>query len=91
MRISCAFRASPTPATIGSVTPARRDIDRQIALDRQRPTCEPVLWARMRAVVDARRAVSEGDQGAASALRQSLVDLAAVAELVAGDLAAPSS
>lgn len=67
------------------MTPARRDIDDQQVLDRKRPSCESVLWARMRAVVDAKRAVSEHELGAETAMRQSLIDLAAVAELLAGD------
>jgi hypothetical protein len=40
----------------------------------------------MRATVDAQRALSEREDGALPALRQSLVDLAAAAETLAGEL-----
>ena len=76
----------PHPQQSRPVTPARRDIDQQQSYDREQPPLEPVLWARMRAVVDARSAVADQEIGAAPALRQSLVDLAAVAELMAGEL-----
>lgn len=41
----------------------------------------------MSAVLEAQRAVLDGEDGARAALHGSVVDLAAMAELVAGDLA----
>jgi hypothetical protein len=43
----------------------------------------------MRAVLDAQRALSRREVGALPALRQSLVDLAAIAEELADELPAP--
>jgi len=70
----------------------RADITRQQSYDGKRPCPQGVLLARIRAVVDAQVAVDHREVGAAPALRQSLVDLAAAAELMAGELpsAAPA-
>jgi hypothetical protein len=43
----------------------------------------------MAAVLGAEQAVAAKEEGAAYALRQSLVDLAAIAELLAGELPSP--
>ena len=45
--------------------------------------------ARIRAVIGARRAFAERETGAAWALRQSLVDLASVCAVLAGELPVP--
>lgn len=50
-----------------------------------------LLRARMAAVADAQAAMARRELGAGYALRQSLVDLAAIAELLAGNLPAPTS
>lgn len=73
------------------MTPARRDIDLQRTYDAKRLADDELLWARIRAVVDARAARDAELTGAASAWRQSLVDLAAVAEIIAAELEAPVS
>lgn len=67
----------------------RADIDRQRQHDRRRPQGLPLLGARVRAVVEAERAIGEREEGAGPALRQALVDLAAVSEALADDLPAP--
>ena len=69
----------------------RRDVERQQLNDRGYGDAQGALLARMAAVVEAQRARTRREPGASYALRQSLVDLAAVAELVAEDLPAPSS
>ena len=48
-----------------------------------------VLTARMKAVVDAQRAVAQRELGAGYALRQSLVDFAAISEALADELPPP--
>jgi hypothetical protein len=76
-------------------SPIRRAIDRQVVLDthrcgrghRQREDWQCVLLARMGAVVGAQRALGTHEVGARPALRQSLIDLAAVCEVLAADLA----
>jgi hypothetical protein len=65
---------------------ARGDIDRQRQHDVHRPAGLPLLGARVRAVADAERAVNGHEEGAEPALRQSLIDLAAVSEALADDL-----
>lgn len=49
----------------------------------------PQFEARYQAVGQARQAVRKGEQGARSALRQSLIDLAACCEEIAEPMAAP--
>jgi hypothetical protein len=71
-------------------TVVRRDIARQQTYDRDHDGQQGALLARMAAVMDAQRALAHREQGAGYALRQSLVDLAAVAELLADDLPAPT-
>jgi hypothetical protein len=51
---------------------------------------QTILEARIAAVVGAQEALRTRQLGAESALRQSLVDLAAVAELLADELPAPT-
>ena len=55
----------------------------QRAFDQELPTCEATLWARMRAVVEARRGVSNRSPAPTPQCGQSLIDLAAAAEIVA--------
>ena len=58
--------------------------------DRNYDSHQDVLLARMRAVLVAQAALAAREHDAAYVLRQSLIDLAAIAELVADDLAAPT-
>ena len=67
----------------------RAEIETQQVLDRDRRSYQSTLDARIRAVVDARRAFARRELGAGWAFRQSLVDLAAVCELLAGELPRP--
>ena len=71
------------------VASIRRDVERVKIRDRNFGGNQAVLRARMLAVTDAQRAIAARETGARYALRQSLIDLAAVAELVAGDLPVP--
>ncbi len=66
-----------------SPTEARRDIARQRRLDRNRPQTLALLGVRFRAVAEAQRAVASREAGALPALRQSLIDLSAIAEALA--------
>jgi hypothetical protein len=68
---------------------ARRDVEQQLVHDRNRGGHQAALRARMAAVLGAEAALVAKEEGAAYALRQSLVDLAAIAELIAGELPAP--
>jgi hypothetical protein len=68
----------------------RQDIARTKTRDRDFANHQNTLLARMAAVVGAQRAVAAGETGARYALRQSLVDLAASAELIAAELPAPT-
>jgi hypothetical protein len=67
----------------------RRDVELQQVHDRNHDSRQDTLLARMRAVLAAQRALALREQHAAYVLRQALVDLAAIAELVADDLLAP--
>jgi hypothetical protein len=71
-------------------TGTRRDVEWVKRRDANFGGEQAVLYARMQAVVDAQRALRANEVGARYALRQSLVDLAAVAEAVAADLPSPS-
>jgi hypothetical protein len=51
---------------------------------------DDVLLARVRAVATARRAIAEDELDALFTLRQSLVDLAAIAESLADELPRPA-
>ena len=72
-----------------AATGTPRDVRRVKAHDRDFDAHGTVLAARMKAVLDAQRAVAERELGAGYALRQSLVDLAAVSEALADELPAP--
>ena len=72
-------------------TETRRDVQRVKAHDRDFAAHGTVLAARMKAVLDAQRAVAERELSAGYALRQSLVDLAAISEALADELPPPSS
>jgi hypothetical protein len=66
----------------------RAEIEDQQALDRDR-RYRGTLDARIRGVLGARQAFARRELGAGFAYRQSLVDLASVCELLAGDLPQP--
>jgi hypothetical protein len=68
------------------VAAVRAEIDRRRRLDADRGAHLGLLGVRVRAVAEAQRATLDRAEGAAPALRQSLVDLAAVAEALADDL-----
>ena len=68
----------------------RVEIEQRQTFDRTWQSYAGVLEARMHAVIGARRAFAERETGAAWAFRQSLVDLASVCELLAGELPRPS-
>jgi hypothetical protein len=72
-----------------SVTVARQEIVRQQGIDKNWSDPQGALLARMSAVVGAQRAVAAAEAGARHALRQSLVDLAAISELIADGLPQP--
>ena len=69
----------------------RLEIERQQQLDRHWQQYQGTLEARLAAVIGARAAFTHRELGAAPALRQSLVDLASVCELLAGELDPPSA
>jgi hypothetical protein len=71
-------------------TVTRREVDRVKVRDRDFDGHQGLLVARMAAVVGAQKAVADRESGARYALRQSLIDLAAAAELVADELPAPA-
>ena len=81
--------ASRLCETIGAV--AHPGVERQKAIDRNWDGHQDVLHARMRAVVGAQEAMVRREPDALYALRQSLVDLAAISELVAEELPAPNA
>jgi hypothetical protein len=68
----------------------RAEIKLQQRLDRHWGQYQDTLEARVAAVISARRAYSERQVGADWALRQSLIDLASVCELLADELPAPA-
>ena len=70
----------PSPPALAPTSSARSAFDANYV-----PT-QNLLMARMAAVVGAQQALSERQAGAVYALRQSLVDLAAVSEALAGDM-----
>jgi hypothetical protein len=71
-------------------TAVRRDVELQRVHDRNYDSHQNVLLARMRAVLAAQGALAAREHDAPYALRQALVDLAAIAELVADELPAPA-
>jgi hypothetical protein len=66
----------------------RAEIETQQSLGHNRRSYQ-TLDARIRAVVSARRAFARRETGARWELRQSLIDLASVCELLAGELPRP--
>ena len=74
-----------TPATV------RGEIECQQTLDRHWGNYQDSLQARLAAVLGARRAFMERQIGAQWELRQSLVDLASVCELLAEELPRPTA
>jgi hypothetical protein len=91
MNFSCPFCAHFRVAKWRTVaaTETRRDVQRVKAHDRDFEAHGTVLMARMKAVLDAQRAVAERELDAGYALRQSLVDLAAISEALADELPPP--
>jgi hypothetical protein len=79
------------PVPVKAPAGVRGEIARQQHLDRQWGSYQHTLQARLAAVVGAHRAFSERQLGAEWALRQSLVDLASVCELLAGELEPPDA
>ncbi len=77
--------------TRSRVRGVREEIERQQQLDRHWQQYQGTLEARLEAVVGARAAFTHRELGAAPALRQSLVDLASVCELLAGELEPPTA
>jgi hypothetical protein len=71
-------------------TGARAEITRQQRQDRHWGAYQDTLEAKVAAVSGARRAFSERQVGAEWALRQSLIDLASVCELLADELRPPT-
>jgi hypothetical protein len=67
-------------------TAARAAVERQKTRDRDFEGYQGALLARMAAVIAAQKAAGAGELGAHAALRQSLVELAAISELLAEDL-----
>jgi hypothetical protein len=66
------------------------DVERQKRLDETWGGSQDVLRARMAAVLGAQEAVAGREEGASFALRQSLIDLASVSELLADELPPPA-
>jgi hypothetical protein len=83
--------SSPRFVRIRSVAAGlRAEIDQVKVRDADFASHQAVLHARMAAVISAQRAMAAGEVGAAYALRQGLLDLSAISELVAESLPAPS-
>jgi hypothetical protein len=70
-------------------TSIRAEIERQQELDSRWRSYQATLDARMRAVIGARHTFTRRELGSGWALRQSLVDLASVCELLAAELPRP--
>jgi hypothetical protein len=68
----------------------KADVAAQRAYDGQRPLGWPCYEARLQAVEDAREAIRRGEDGARLALRQALVDVAAISEELASRMRAPT-
>ena len=86
--IGLQFSARPRDYDL-TVSGVRADIEQQQGTDRSWQSYASVLEARMVAVHGARRAFAGREPGAGWAFRQSLVDLASVCELLAGELPRP--
>ncbi len=68
----------------------RAEVEEQKLLDLRRGDRQSLLMARMGATVEAMRLVKLHESAATPALRQALIDLASVSELLASELPAPS-
>ena len=84
------FRAAGAACNFVTVA-AIDDVQHQRRIDRDHGGGQDLLHARMSALLDAERAVADGEDGAVPAYRQSLVDLAAAAEQLAEQLPPPSA
>jgi len=73
-----------------ALSSARRDVEQQLAYDRNHDGHQGALMARMAAVIGAQQALARGEYAGVYVLRQALVDLAAVCELLAEELPAPT-
>jgi hypothetical protein len=71
------------------VVAIRADVDEQKRFDRLHGARQAQLYARMAAVIAAQKALARGEYSAHYPLRQALVDLAAVSELLAEELPRP--
>jgi hypothetical protein len=71
------------------VSKVQTDIAHQRGIDESRFSPQASLAARMRAVVVAQQRLRLREPDAGYELRQSLIDLAAIAEVIADDLPAP--
>lgn len=69
--------------------PVRDDIEQQKAYDTRRAMNEDVLRARYQGTLQALDALLAEESGARWALRQSLIDLASCAELMAAEMPTP--
>ena len=68
----------------------RREVEEQKFRDLSREDRQALLMARMGATVEAMRLVRLHESAATPALRQALIDLASVSELLASELPEPS-
>jgi hypothetical protein len=68
----------------------RREVEEQKLRDLDRGDWQGVLMARMGAAVEAQRLIRLHESAATPALRQALIDLASVSELLAAELPEPS-
>jgi hypothetical protein len=74
---------------VATATQARRDIGAQQVRDRDFGNWQEVLVARMTACLQAQEARAEREPDADVTFRQSLIDLASIAELIADELPSP--
>ena len=72
-----------------AVSAARSDVELQLVNDRNYGASPNTRRARMAAVLEAEKALAHDEPGAAYALRQSLIDVASAAELLAETMPAP--
>lgn len=83
-------KAEFRPVAVAVSQRVRVDVAQQRQRDSNHTGYQGDLVARMGAVIGAQEALARREEGAPYALRQSLVDLAAVAELLADDLPPPT-
>lgn len=77
--------------TVAAQTRLRRNVAAQMVRDRDHRNWQDALVARMGAVLGAQQARADHEQDADFTFRQSLVDLAAIAELIADELPVPEA